>query len=425
MTTLKASKQGLARIKQAREKKGWPVADRNWLEAASLFLGVNWEKTGYLAEGISEGTWSRFLAGKRPINAAAFQAYCTILGLNWEEVVNRTQRLDWDSAPDLPSFYGRAKELATLKQWIVKDRCRLVTILGMEGIGKTALAVRTAEEIQDEFEYVIWRSLRYTPSIQTILADLLKFLFQHKTDIPDNIDSQISKLISYLHKHRCLVILDDFETALKSGELAGRYCEGYEAFAEIIKRVGQERHQSCLVLASGEKPREIAFLEGETLPVRSLSLTGLQETEALEIFREKGLYDQEKWRKLVEIYPTNPLVLKIIAAVIKDSFNGKVGEFLKHNTIYLGYISDILDKQFERLSSLEKEIMHQLAINGQLMSLSQLREHIPSQVSTSEIIYVLESLLTRSLIEKIPSDSELIFTLQPIVIKYVRSRFNR
>jgi len=312
MTTLKGSKQGLAKIKQAREKKGWPMADRNWLEAASLFLGVDWEKTGYLAEGISEGTWSRFLAGKRAINANAFQAYCTVLELNWQEVVNRTQHLDWNAAPDLSSFYGRAKELATLKQWIVKDKCRLVTILGMEGIGKTALAVRTTEEIQDEFEYVIWRSLRYTPSIQAILADLLKFLSQEKTDLPDSIDSQISKLISYLHKHRCLVVLDDFETALKSGELAGRYCEGYEAFAEIIKRVGQERHQSCLVLTSAEKPREIGFWEGETQPVRSLSLTGLQEAEALKVLKllnTAGISDRRSKEKIVNLFQQEAQVL--------------------------------------------------------------------------------------------------------------------
>lgn len=87
MTTLKASQQGLQQIKQARSEKGWAVSDFRWIESASEILGTSWEKHGFFAEGISEGTWKRFLAGKSRINAEAFKAYCQVLGLNWEEVV--------------------------------------------------------------------------------------------------------------------------------------------------------------------------------------------------------------------------------------------------------------------------------------------------------------------------------------------------
>jgi len=66
---------------------------------------------------------------------------------------------DWGEAPDVSVFYGRNAELTMLEQWIVSDRYRLVALLGMGGIGKTALSVKLAEQIQGEFEYVIWRSL--------------------------------------------------------------------------------------------------------------------------------------------------------------------------------------------------------------------------------------------------------------------------
>src|SRR5260370_33342162 len=37
-------------------------------------------------------------------------------------------------------FVGRSRELATLRDWVLQDRCRLTAVLGMGGIGKTALA---------------------------------------------------------------------------------------------------------------------------------------------------------------------------------------------------------------------------------------------------------------------------------------------
>ena len=87
--------------------------------------------------------------------------------------------------------------------------------------------------------------------------------------------------------------------------------------------------------------------------------------------------------------------------------------------------SEILDQQFERLSALEKEIMYKLALNRLPISINKMREDILLQeVSTSELIYALESLGRRSLIEKIPEESELIFTLQPVVMKYVTNRVN-
>ncbi len=56
-------------------------------------------------------------------------------------------------------FYGRKEKLTELKRWIVADRCRLVALLGMGGMGKTSLAVKLGKQMQHDFERIIWRSL--------------------------------------------------------------------------------------------------------------------------------------------------------------------------------------------------------------------------------------------------------------------------
>lgn len=108
------------------------------------------------------------------------------------ETPNATARLhqDWGEAVDTSVFYGRTEELAKLAQWIVNERCRLVALLGMGGIGKTSVSIKLAQQIQDKFEYVIWRSLRNAPPVEDILKDLIKVLSnQQEIQLPETLFS--------------------------------------------------------------------------------------------------------------------------------------------------------------------------------------------------------------------------------------------
>ncbi len=422
MTTLKASILGLARIKQARKEKGWSVDNPKWLEEATRVLGINWEETGYFAEGISEGTWKRFLAGKRPIKAEAFKAYSEVLGLSWEELIERGSVQDWGEAPESGVFYGRTEELATLKQWIVQDRCRLVTLLGMGGIGKTAVAVKLVESLQDQFQYFIWRSLRYAPPLEDILTEFLQFLSPSpKTALPTSFSARFSQLIECLRKQRCLLVLDNFEAILgdsKSSNRSGTYLDGYEPYGELLRRVGESQHQSSLLLISREKPKEITALASQSLPIRSLQLGGLQELEARQILQEKGLSGEEEWATLIKLYRGNPLALNLVAATIQDLFKGNVSLFIEQGT-FIVVISDILEQHFSRLSEIEQEVMYWLAIHSHPVSLPQLQADSLLPIAKSDLIEVLVALGGRSLIEKTTESDQVLFTLQPVVMKYV------
>jgi len=327
--------------------------------------------------------------------------------------------LDWGEAVNVSVFYDRTAELTQLEQWIIDDRCRLVAVLGMGGIGKTTLTVKLVELVKDKFEFVIWRSLLHAPKVEDTLADLVEFLSNQretKNDFPSNVGIRVSQLISCLRDSRCLLVLDNVEAVLLSGNLAGHYREGYEGYGELLKAVGEANHQSCLLVTSREKPKELALLSGEILPVRSIQLTGLNEIEAQKIFKSKRLIGSEsEWRRLTERYAGNPLALQVVATTIQELFNGDADEFLRQGIGIFGDIRDLLEQQFQRLSNLEQEMMYWLAIVREPVSLLELQENIIPPGALPNLVEALASLVRRLLLQKCTA----LFTLQPVIMEYV------
>ncbi|MGC1393861.1 MAG: hypothetical protein WA828_06230, partial [Coleofasciculaceae cyanobacterium] len=131
---------------------------------------------------------------------------------------------------------------------------------------------------------------------------------------------------------------------------------------------------------------------------------------------------EERWETLTSLYRGNPLALNIVSATIQDLFNNSVQDFLNQNTLVITGFTDILEQQFNRLSKLEKQVAYWLAIHYQPVSLSQLQNDI-GLVKKSQLIDALQSLSWRSLIEKATGDVEVIFTLPPVVMKYVYNKF--
>lgn len=409
---------------------GYSIKVKNWSRVTHLL-----EKAGY----------KKVLLEIEPISNQINQIKTNNIKQTDFTAMKSVKTQDWGEAVDVSIFQGRTTELAQTTEWIVQEHCRLVVLLGMGGIGKTALSVKLAEQIKDKFEYVIWRALHLAPPPNIFLNELIKILSptQQTKDL-EVVGGSISQLIDCLRSSRCLIVLDNFDAILSSEYTSEsdiyptssashsninnssvfylpqiRYRPGYEGYGELIRRVGDSQHQSCLVLTSREKPPEIPALQGEKLPVRCLKITGLSNAESMEILKLKGLPClPEECKILIDFYAGNPLFLKLIATAIQELFGGNIYEFLEQGTRVFGDIRAILDQQFSRLSSLEKLIMYWLSLNQDLGSMRKLQTEIIPRVPQRLILEAIELLQRRSLMERQASR----FRQIPVLIEYVAER---
>jgi len=327
-------------------------------------------------------------------------------------------RVDWVGALDVSRFTGREAELAELSHWIVQEQCRLVAILGMGGIGKSALVSLLGKQLAPQFDAVLWRSLRDAPSCEELVADCLTFCSETPPAAsPPLLEQRINRLIGRLQERRCLLVLDNLETLLEEGDPEGNYRAGYQGYGRLIERLGESAHRSCVLLTSREKPRELEALEGLRGPVRSLRLVGLSQEAGRSLLSDKDLRgDSSAWRELIASYAGNPLALKIVGQAIVDLFAGEIVPFLHSGELIFNGIRLVLRQQVARLTPLEQTLLTWLAVVREWTSLDSLLSLLVKRPSRARVLEALEALSRRSLIEHGQGAS---FTLQSVVMEYV------
>jgi hypothetical protein len=226
--------------------------------------------------------------------------------------------------------------------------------------------------------------------------------------------------MQYLHQTRCLLVLDNLESILQCGERGGSYREGFEGYGQLIRRIGESTHKSCLIITSREPPIAFILLEKKANSIQLLLLKGLLPEDGLKILQSEGIDEtQAEWQTLHHHYAGNPLILKIAATTIHFLFSGKIDLFLNQGVTVFGSIYDLLDQQFQRLSDLDKTVIYSLAIHREPVLMPELLNAIMPPVTSQKLFGSIDRLKWRSLIE-FESNK---FTLQNNVMEYVTNQF--
>src|SRR5437764_8242114 len=331
-------------------------------------------------------------------------------------------RLDWGEALDVPSIYGREQELATLARWMVQERCRMVSVLGMGGMGKSALVVRAMQQLAGHFDVVLFRSLRDAPDCSALLDNCLQVLAPESlARLSQGLERRLSLLLEELRTSRVLLVLDNLEVLLEEGEVLGRLRPGFEAYGHLLRQVAQTEHQSCLLLTSREKPAALRALEGSRTLVRSLRLSGLEAPACEQLLAEHEVIgSSEEQDRLGEIYAGNPLALKIVAETIADLFGGAIKQFLSGGTTIFGSISELLEEQWVRLSPLEQTVLSWLATLREPVTLDDLLAMLVTPLAHVQVLEAVDGLHRRSLVERGQRAGS--FILHSVVLEYVTTR---
>jgi hypothetical protein len=327
-----------------------------------------------------------------------------------------TENHELSEMPELGVFYNRTSELETLKTWILQEHCRLITITGISGIGKTKLTVKLLQEIKHNFEFILWYNLDNYSTFTEFQAELFQ-LFEQPTEHESIAKNRKRlKLIKYLQNHRCLIVIDNLHHLFCPGELAGQYQPQHEEFCSLFKKIQELTHQSCFLLIGWEQPIELAEIRSSNPRFKTLTIRGLETTTIAEFFPEQELGEYEKLTPRIDQYQGNPLWLNIIANFITEmeDFGDKI---IENNTIFLPQsLKDNLQQQFNCLSPLEKQVLLELVQQEQPVNLAQLL--IRGQINSSDLFNALQSLFRRCWLEK----QDHLYCLPAVIRQYITDR---
>ncbi len=172
------------------------------------------------------------------------------------------------------AFVGREQELAELQALLDNPAIRLITLLGLGGMGKTRLAIALADKQQglyrDGIFFVPLAQLERSDLVMTAIADALDFTFGGASDSK-------SQLLQYLREKALLLILDNFEHLTDAAGLVGELLAAAPRLRVIVTsrerlRLSNEQLYEVLPMplpSLKEKPESLATYSVAQLFVQS------------------------------------------------------------------------------------------------------------------------------------------------------------
>ena len=319
-------------------------------------------------------------------------------------------------------FIGRKKELEQISRQLADPDCRLLTLVGSGGIGKTRLALEVARRLeanyQDGVVFISFESARTPELMESVMADTLGFSFFGPQPARE-------QLLDFLQTKRMLLVMDNLEHLLA----------GTPLISELLEK--------CSKLKVVATSREVLNLQAEyVFDVRGLSLkqevseTSDAERLFIQLARQRKIWSSKKDlvfddKDLIAITEIcgqvegMPLAIELAAVWISVMKPGAIAAQVKHNLGLLEtHIRDVPDRHrsiraafarsWELLREQERKVYRQCAV---------FRGGFTSEAA-HEVIGAIPTVL-RGLVDKslLRVDETGRFDRHPLLYEYAREKF--
>ncbi|MBN1316224.1 MAG: tetratricopeptide repeat protein [Anaerolineales bacterium] len=275
--------------------------------------------------------------------------------------------------PQPTPFVGRAHELAQIDRTLKTPSCRLLTLVGVGGIGKTRLALeaalRVAAEGSSAFRHGIYLvSLAAIDSVALLAAtigDVLKLSFRGSRD-------QRIQLLDYLGEKEMLLLLDNFENLH----------DGIDLVLEILNNA-----PTVSLLITSKEPLNLSWewtlkVQGLTCPSVTQGVA-LEDYDATQLFlycanRASAGFSPSKYEepfiiRICQNLGGMPLAIELVAAWVRTLSCEEIAQELERSLALLTTslqdvperhrsLQAVFDHSWNLLTEKEREIFARLSV---------------------------------------------------------------
>src|SRR5512143_3944869 len=205
--------------------------------------------------------------------------------------------------PVLPTpLIGRQREVEELGQLLRDPHCRLLTLVGPGGMGKTRLAIETASHVQTIFAdgvyFVPLAPVSATRFIVPVIADAIGFTFQSASLIDPRI-----QLFSYLKEKQALLLVDNLEHLLAE--------PGIEVLAELLANASQVKLLTTSRESTGLPGEWIFEVQGLPVPESGQGEASAPNT-SVELFLQRARRAHVGFNAAPEDYPSIVRICRLL-----------------------------------------------------------------------------------------------------------------
>jgi predicted ATPase/DNA-binding XRE family transcriptional regulator len=313
---------------------------------------------------------------------------------------------------NLPIFptplIGREHELEQLSQLLRDSYCRLLTLVGPGGIGKTRLAVETSSSMQDVFDHGVYfiplASVGSINAVISTMANAIHFAFYGPSDPK-------VQLLNYLREKQVLLIVDNVEHLLV-GE------PDQETIAELLVEFLRQAAQVKLLITSREslELQDEWVFNVEGLPVPdSIAAEGSAQNTSVELFLQRARRAHVGYTFTVQDYPSilricqlldgMPLGIELAAAWVRTLSCGEIAQQIENGLDFLSVTTRdlptrhrsmraVFDHSWKLLPEEEKQVLARLSVFR-----GGFRREAAEQIAGATLL-MLSTLVTKSLVRR-------------------------